>query len=206
MKKFFLIVLVIAVVGGVGYFFITKGMEHQKEEEIKDGWYIEINHKEPIRVRDDHSTKGKEIGKVNTGEIYKVLDVYLEDKSYYWYNIEFEKTTGWVASLKKSPWVKDYNNPIDIAVPIIKFKDNIYKVASIKDINYRHLEVIEDSDDYTITHQIYHEVKPSEFIDQYWIVYTITDKAGKSSSKTQKIEFDVKPDESEVLDFNLYKK
>ena len=56
-----------AVVGGVGYFFITKGMEHQKEVEIKDGWYIEINHKEPIRVRDDHSTKGKEIGKVNTG-------------------------------------------------------------------------------------------------------------------------------------------
>ncbi len=206
MKKI-LIVIFILVIGGVGgYFLINKGIEHQKLEDIKKGWYIEITYKDPIRVRSNHSTKGKEVGKVNKGEIYKVLDVYLEDKSYYWYNIEFEDKTGWVASLKKSPWVDDHNNPIDIATPIIKFKENVYKVASIKDINYRHLEIIEDSDDYKITHQIYHEVKPSEFIDQYWIVYTITDKAGKSSSKTQKIEFDIKPDESEVLDFNEYKR
>ena len=97
------------------------------------------------------------------------------------------------------------NNPNDIATPVIKYYDDVYKVVSIDDINYKHLEVVEDTDDYEITHIVYHEVKKSEFIDQYWILYTITDGAGKSSSKLQKIEFEEKPDESEVTDFSEYR-
>ena len=48
---------------------------------------------------------------------------------------------------------------------------------------------------------IYHEVKEYDNIDQYWIKYTITDKAGKETSKMQKIEFKETPDESQVEDF-----
>ena len=40
-----------------------------------------------------------------------------------------------------------------------------------------------------------------ELKDQYWIRYTITDASGKSSSKTQKIEFENRPASSEVKDF-----
>lgn len=50
------------------------------------------------------------------------------------------------------------NNPEDIATPIIKFKENVYKVVSINDINYNHLETWDDKDDYKITHIVYHEV------------------------------------------------
>ena len=37
--------------------------------------------------------------------------------------------------------LKDYNNPVDIAIPIIKFEDDTYKVVSIDDINYKHFQL-----------------------------------------------------------------
>ena len=205
MKKFG-IFIVIVIIGLGAYFGIKQVMENKRIEEIKKGWYVEITYKEPIKVRDNYNTKGKEIGTVNKGEVYKVLEVNLDSKIYYWYKIEYKNTTGWIASKRKSPWVNDVNNPTDIATPEIKFKSDVYKVRSIDDINYKHLTIVEDTDKYTITHKVYHEVKPAEFIDQYWIVYTITDGAGKSSSKTQKIEFDINPSEDEVLDFSEYKR
>jgi len=207
MKNFLTcVVLLLLLVGGVGgYFFIKNIKEEKRIEEIKKGWYIEIIHKEPINVRDKASTNGKSIGTVKKGEVYKVLDVNMDNSIYYWYKIEYKDTVGWVASGKKIKWVEDVNNPIDIAVPVVKYYDDVYKVANIDDINYKHLEVVEDTDDYTITHVVYHEVKPSEFIDQYWILYTITDGAGKSSSKLQKIEFEETPDESQVKDFAEYR-
>ena len=208
MKKLFIWLLIIAgIVGGIfGYFYIKDLKEQERIEEIKKGWYVEITYKDPINVRKSSSTNAEAIGKVNKGEIYKVLDVDMETSSaYYWYKIEFGDKIGWIASGKKIHWVKDVNNPNDIATPVIKYYDDVYKVVSIDDINYKHLEVVEDTDDYEITHIVYHEVKKSEFIDQYWILYTITDGAGKSSSKLQKIEFEEKPEESEVVDFKEYR-
>ncbi len=204
--KRFLIFMVIVIVGVLTYFGIKQVMENKKISEIKKGWYVEITYDEPIRVRETANTKGKEIGAVNKGEVYKVLEVNLDSNIYYWYKIAYKDTEGWIASRRNKPWVNDVNNPTDIAVPEVKFKNDVYKVRSIDDITYKHLEVVEDTDNYTITHKIYHEVKPSEFIDQYWILYTITDGAGKSSSKMQKIEFDIKPNEDAVLDFNDYKR
>jgi len=196
----------IIIVGGVaGYFFIKDLKEKGRIEEIKKGWYVEITYKEPIRVRSIPSTTGEEIGTVKKGEVYKVLDINTKSSAYYWYKIEFEDTEGWIASGKKNHWVNDFNNPNDIATPVIKYHEDVYKVVSIKDINYKHLEIVEDTKDYKITHVVYHEVKKSEFIDQYWILYTITDGSGKSSSKLQKIEFEEKPDESEVLNFSEYR-
>ena len=208
MKKamvwFFIICL---VVGGIaGYFYMKDLKEKERIEEIKKGWYVEIIYEDPINVRDMPSTSGKELGQVEKGEIYKVLDVNMENSSYYWYKIEYEDyVEAWIASGRKIHWVDDVNNPNDIAVPVIKYYDDVYKVVSIDDINYKHLEVIEDTKDYEISHVIYHEVKKSEFIDQYWILYTITDGAGKTSSKLQKIEFEITPEENEVLDFSEYR-
>ena len=74
----------------------------------------------------------------------------------------------------------------------------------INDITYDHLNPWDDRDDYKITHTIYHEVDEAKNIDQYWIKYTISDKSGKHSSKTQKIVFEKIPDESEVVSFTEY--
>lgn len=203
MKKFtvFLIVLIL-LGGGIGGYFLFKNIkEKARIDEIKKGWYVEITYDDPIKVRTEPSTNGKIWGEVKKGEIYAVYAVNLDNKSYFWYQIDFNGNKGWVASGRKKPWVKDVNNPTDIQVPEVRFKENVYQVATIKDINYKHLEVIEDSDDYEITHEIYHEVNNSMNIDQYWIKYTITDGAGKSSSKVQKIEFEINPDEKLVKDF-----
>ena len=209
MKSFGKCLLVLIIIGILigGYFIGKKAIYEMKVADIKKGWYIEITYKDPINVRGEPNSDSKLLGTVNKGEVYKVLEVDTTSSgTYNWYKIEYEKTTGWVASGKKNYWVKDVNNPTDIAVPYIKYYDDVYKVATINDINYKHLEVIEDKEGYVITHKVYHEVKPSEGIDQYWILYTITDAVGKSSSKMQKIEFDVRPDESQVLDFKDYKR
>ena len=203
MKKLFLFLLVV-ILAILGYFELKKVEEKKYIEEVKKGWYIEITYDQPINVRDIPSTEGEVLGKAKKGEVYKVLDVKTDAKTYYWYKVEYKNDIGYIASGKKIHWVNDVNNPNDIAVPIIKYYDSVYKVVSIDDINYKHLEVIEDTDKYTITHVVYHEVNPSEGINQYWIEYTITDGAGKSSSKLQKIEFEEKPDESKVVDFSEY--
>ncbi len=200
------LLILLLIVGGVGGYIYYKDYQNkQRLEEIKKGWYVEII-KEYINVRESADSYSDKLGEVKMGEIYQVIEVDTEtDPSYYWYKISYKNKEAWIASGKKKHWVKDYNNPIDIAIPIIKFYEDVYSVATIEDINYKHLEVIEDSDDYQITHKVYHEVKPYQNIDQYWILYTITDGSGKSSSKMQKIEFAIKPDESQVLDFNDYR-
>lgn len=208
MKKVVIFILIVLLlVGGVGgYIFFKDLKEKERIEEIKKGWYVEITYKQDINVRNKPSTSGKEIGKVKNGEIYEVLDINTESSIYNWYKIKYKDTEGWIASGTKIHWVNDVNNPYDIAVPVIKYYEDVYNVTSIEDINYKHLEVIEDTDDYNITHVVYHEYVPSEYIDQYWILYTITDGAGKSSSKLQKIEFEEKPNESQVIDFKEYRK
>lgn len=205
MKNAVICILIITVIfGGVGgYFIIGNIKEKARIEEIKKGWYVEVT-EEYIKVRQEPKTSSKELGKVEKGEIFEVLDINFESNSYYWYKINYDGEEAWIASNKKKPWVNDVNNPVDIAVPVIKYYDDVYSVVSIDDINYKHLEIIEDKEDYEITHVVYHEVVPSEHKDQYWILYTITDAAGKSSSKLQKIEFAEKPNESEVIDFSEY--
>ena len=205
-KTFIVLIIIAACVTGVIFFKDFK--EKRRIAEIKKGWYIEITHYEPINIRSENNIQSDILGKADIGSIYKVLDAdATSSNTLYWYKVEYEGKEAWIASNKKKPWVKDVNNPIDIVTPSVKFESNVYHVATIDDINYDHLEVVEDSDDYEITHVVYHEVKDSEFtgkVDQYWILYTIEDATGKKSSKMQKIEFDVRPDESRVLDFADY--
>jgi len=205
MKNFVIcLTIFVLIFGGIGgYFYITKTLKNKNIEEIKKGWYVEITN-EYINVRENAHTDAEIIGKVKEGEVYEALDMNFENSAYFWYKIDFNGKEGWIASHKKKPYLKDYSNPKDIAEPYIKYYDDVYKVVSIDDISYDHLEVVEDREDYEITHVVYHEYVPSEYIDQYWILYTVTDAANKSSSKLQKIEFEEKPAESEVLDFIDY--
>lgn len=205
MKNMFIcFVILVLIFGGVGgYFVIKKVKEEARIEEIKKGWYVEIT-SEYINVRDDAHANANSLGKVYEGEVYEVLDMNFDNISYYWYKIDYKGNEAWIASKRKSPYLKDYNNPTDIAIPIIKYYDDVYNVVNISEINYKHLEVVEDRDEYEITHKVYHEVVPSKYIDQYWIEYTITDAAGKSSSKLQKIEFEENPSEDDVIDFDEY--
>ena len=197
-------IILVLIFGGVGgYWYIKKINEEARIEEIKKGWYVEIT-SEYINVRDDAHANANLLGKVLEGEVYEVLDMNFDNISYYWYKIDYNGNDAWIASKRKSPYLKDFNNPTDIATPIIKYYDDVYKVVNIDEINYKHLEVVEDRDEYEITHVVYHEVVPSKHIDQYWIEYTITDASGKSSSKLQKIEFEELPSEEEVIDFDEY--
>jgi len=207
MKKLIGIFFVLCVIaGGIGgYIYFKNIKEKERIEEIKKGWHVEVVYKTPINVRTKPSTEGDKIGEAKKGEVYKVLDINMESSAYYWYKIEYGNEIGWIASGKKINWVKDINNPNDIAVPVIKYHEDVYNVVSINDIDYDHLEIIEDTDEYEITHIVYHEVNAAKFIDQYWILYTITDGADKSSSKLQKIEFEETPDESLVTDFSEYR-
>ncbi len=206
MKSLLLLLVIGLIVAGVIFFKDFK--EKRRIAEIKKGWYIEVTHYEPINIREKNDIHSKLLGTAEIGSVYKVLDADATSSStLYWYKVDYDGTEAWIASNKRKPWVKDVNNPIDIVTPTVKFESNILYVPTIDDINYKHLEVVEDSDDYEITHVVYHEVKDSEFtgrVDQYWILYTITDGTGKHSSKMQQVIFDINPDESRVLDFEDY--
>ncbi len=207
MKKFFLTLLICGVIVGSA-FFVKKLYDEKKEKEriaeVKKGWYVEIL-TDYINVREKPDRYSYSNSKVNKGEVYEVITTDLNDPNLYWYQIKFKNgTKGWIANNTSGTYLKDHNNPVDIATPIIKFDENVYKVVSIKDINYNHLRVWDDKDDYKITHIVYHEVDETRGIDQYWIKYTITDGSGKYSSKTQKIEFENKPSEDEVTSFLYY--
>lgn len=210
MKKIFtlFLILVIGTLIVLGVRFIIKKVEYQNyTENVKKGWYVEILN-DQINVRelpDRYSNILKSNPTVYKGEVYEAIDYNLDDPNLYWYQIKFQNgTKGWIACNTSGTYLKDYNNPVDIAIPIIKFKEDTYHVVSIKDIKYDHLELWDDKDDYEVTHKIYHEVDPTKNIDQYWIKYTITDGSNKSSSKTQKIIFEKTPSEEDVLPFSEF--
>ncbi len=204
MKKFLIIVIILLVItGGIGgYFYIKDAKEKARIAEIKEGWYVEVL-EDDVNIRAKGSANGTILGKTKKGDIYAVNDVDVAGNTY-WYEIDYDGTPAFIFSSEKYKYVKDVNNPYDIATPTIKFFDKIYYVDSIDDINYDHLEVWDDRPGAEVTHQVYHETGVDingNIIDQYWIQYTVTDKEGKSSSKVQKIEFNQRPSEDRVLDF-----
>ena len=205
--KIFILIFIILLIGGAGLFTYNKISEHNRIKNIKKGWYVEIK-SDFINLRSDCNASSKKIGEVKKGEIYKVLDVNLETPGYFFFEIQVnKKTIGWIASsiteIKGKPYAKYYNNTIDIKTPTLKYFEEEYNVYSIDKINYNHLTVEDDSEDYTITHEVYHELDPVNDKDQYWIKYTVTDKTGKHSSKVQKINFDIRPNEDQVKAFQL---
>lgn len=202
MKKIvFTVLVVICCYFGAKAWFDKEVKE--KEEKIMEGWYVEITNSY-INVREEPNTYSSILGKVNEKGKYEVLDINLDNGKYFWYYIEYEQNKkGWIASSRTNPYLVDYNNPTDIAVPTLKFFDDIYYVDSIDEVNYEHLEVIDDKNDFKVTHKIYKE-KIENGNYQYWIDYIVTDGSGKKTSKMQKIIFLNEPKNNEVLDFDDY--
>ena len=205
--------LVIIVAGVFVYFFVKDYMNDKKEKEriaeIKKGWHVEIIYDEPVNVRKEADSYAAVLGQVEKGEVFKALEVVQRsDSAFNWYKIEYKSgMTAFIAnpkSIKADKFLKDVNNEEDLFVPVISYDKSVYVVDSIDKINYNHLTLWDDKEGFSVTHKVCHEVKESSGINQYWILYTITDKVGKSSSKLQKIEFRIKPEESKVVDFYKY--
>ena len=202
MKKLKIIfgILIAIVVGFFAIKFILGVMEDARIKKIKEGWHIEIVN-DYIKVRKEPDRNSSELSEVKKGNVYKVDD-YENHNGNFWYHVEYEKGKwGWVANPVGKDYLNDTNNKDDIKAPTIKFNDAVYYVDSIEDINYDHLEVTDDKPGVTVTHKVYHEVNEEQNKDQYWILYTATDAVGKTTKKVQKIEFNKKPDESQVEDF-----
>lgn len=202
LKKLVIILIIIGVlVGGFfGYRFVSGKIEDARIEKIKEGWHIEISN-EFVKIRKDSDRNSAELGEAKKGDVYKVDDMenYGGNR---WYHIEYAKDKwGWICNPKGTEYIDDGNNPDDIAYPTIKFFDAVYYVDSIDDINYDHIEVTDDREGVTVTHKVYHEVDEEQNKDQYWIQYIATDAVGKVTKKVQKIEFNKKPSEDQVLDF-----
>ena len=206
-----LVLFLIIALGVGGYIFYKRKAEDDRIAEVKKGWYIEVVNSY-INVRDEATSLSDKLTKVKKDEVYKVLDLVdkKKDKECYWYHIELsDGKKGYVCNPKgeknRGKYLNDYNDPNDLYTPTISYKEEVYKVDSIDKINYDHLTVWDDHDDYEITHKIYHEKdkcdSKSDGIEKYWIRYTITDKTEKSATTTQRIEFKEKPVESKVLDF-----
>lgn len=202
MKKFLIIVLILAIIGGgVGTYYYFTEMQGLDEEEIKKGWHVEIEN-DYINIRESASAIADILGEVKKGEVYSVLEVETVGNTY-WYKIEYEKDKyGWIFNSNSTNYLEDVNNPEDIAYPTLKFYDTIYYVNSIDEITYDHLDVDDDKPGVTVSHKVYHEINANTGKDQYWIEYTATDAVGKSVSKVQRIEFNERPSEEDVYDFS----
>ncbi len=204
MKKLKIIFgILIAIVGGFfAVKFVLGIVEDNRIKQIKNGWHIEVVN-DYIKVRKEPDRNSSELGEVEKGGVYKVDD-YENLSGNFWYHVEYEKGKwGWVANPVGKDYLNDTNNDDDIKSPTIKFSEQVYYVDSIDDITYDHLEVTDDKPGVTVTHKVYHELDESQNKDQYWILYIATDAVGKVTKRVQKIEFNKKPLESEVLDFSL---
>lgn len=200
LKSIFCFLIVVGL-GCLAVFITLDIRETARVNKIKEGWHIEVVN-EYIKVREEPDQNSAELGKVEKGQVYKVDD-YENHNGNFWYHVEYEKDKwGWVANPLGKDYLDDINNDDDIRAPSIKFYDDIYFVDSIDDISYDHLEVTDDKPGVTVTHKVYHEVNELENKDQYWILYIATDAAGKTAKRVQRIEFNNRPSESEVLDFS----
>ena len=203
MKKLIILIVFLAATYG-GYVVVSNILEN------KNAWKVQIIN-EYVNVRETPSATANNLGTIYLSEEYKVLEIYEKDKKFIWYKIEYkDENSAWIASSREVPYVKEINNPnkvkqedyvIDYKRPVIKFLEEVVIFRNINNINYDHLEIIEDSE-YTITHEVYFEEKPIDKKEsQYWIKYTVIDANDNKDTKIQRIEFNENPSIDEVLLF-----
>lgn len=201
MKKFIVTLLILGFIAVGGYYFYTKVYNKVEKIDPSKDFYVEVTN-EYINIREESKQLSNNLGRVKKGEKYLVYDVNTSDGSYIWYKIKYDKDKyGWIANKKGSPYLNEYNNPEDVSNPTIKILYLPYQAKNINSIGFENLEVWDDKGTPEITYEIYHEVKESEGIDQYWILYTVTDGVGKTAQKLGSIEFETKPSEYLVKDF-----
>lgn len=201
MKKFIITLLILGFIAVGGYYFYTKVFNKTEKIDPSKDFYVEVTN-EYINIREESKQLSNNLGRVKKGEKYLVYDVNSSDGSYIWYKIKYDKDKyGWIANKKGSPYLNEYNNPEDVSNPTIKILYLPYQAKNINSIGFENLEVWDDKGTPEITYEIYHEVKEGEGIDQYWILYTVTDEVGKTAQKLGSIEFETKPSEYLVKDF-----
>lgn len=185
-KKFpwLVILFLIAVLGAGGYF-------GYKKWQFSKAFKIEIVIDE-INVREEHTLYSNQVGKVRKGQVYQVLDIYLKDTRYVWYQVKLQNGNyGWIATGRNNRYVKEINNPdgngddefeADYAKPKIIFYENDVVFTDLGAINYDHLNVTDDSEcemvaekNYdkekkknpkqkycTVSHEVYYEAEPKD--------------------------------------------
>ena len=195
MKKY--VVISVALLACYSIFLCMFSVSKLKKDSLsfEDKWYIEIT-SDYINIRATPSQYALGRGQVLKGDKFLVQDIYTDDKKFVWYLID----KGWVADLRYNKYLIDYNNPNDIAPPILKYNKEIYYANSFSEITMDHLDIWDDQPGYEKFFIVYHEKNDS--IDQYWIKYTVVDISGKAVSKTQKIIFNEPPSSKDVLDFS----
>jgi|GEM_PF-917172 len=206
-KKNILFKLLIFVIILVVAFFIKQKID------FNNAWRLEVVNNF-INVRAGHSVYESQIDTVSAGEEYEILDIYLDDNAYIWYQIKTKsRKIGWISSSRNNPFVKEINNPnnqsensyfIDYKLPIIKYFENVYIAKNLQSIDYKHL-TIEDDSNYEINHVVYFEEFPVDKKDsQYWIEYIVVDSFQNESRILQSVEFETPPSRELVSDFQLY--
>lgn len=174
MKRFIIYISILIMVGVI-FIIISLNKDTSK-------WEAHITLYE-INVRQAPTTDSKKVGGVFKGQVYKTVEM-TEDDTYFWYKIKYKGDYGWIASDKSDPYLKDINNPNDIEAPIIKYFEDEYTVDYIEDIDYSHLEITDNNNYYTITHNISVEDYNN---DIYWITYIAKDYSGNVTKKTQRL-------------------
>lgn len=110
MKKAFTIVVLILFGFSLGVLIRNYQLSRhfKRVENTPTIMKIEIT-KDFINVREQPSTKAKQIFKVLEGETYEVIETMSEETGVYdWYKIIFsDRRTGWLASYQFEPWVKE---------------------------------------------------------------------------------------------------
>ncbi len=177
----------------------------------QDKNYDEGCAKTELKVREAPTDASEIIGTAVKGEIYKVTEVEETDEKFVWFRIVYQKNykdpykEAYIAQPRSTQvkYVEAYNITFDYSAPTLGFDVDEYEVDSIDDINYDHLRVWDDQPGYKITHEVYIEKQPTDRPGpQYWIKYTVTDKKGKTVSKSQRIIFKYPPSANQVKDFS----
>ena len=178
----------------------------------QDKNYDEGCAKTELKVRKAPTDASEIIGTATKGDIYKVLEVEETDEKFIWFRVVYQKNykdpyvEAYIAQPRSTQvkYVDVYGITFDYSNPTLAFDIDEYEVDSIEDITYDHLRVWDDQDGYTITHEVFIERQPTDRPGpQYWIKYTVTDKKGKTASKSQRIIFKNPPSDSKVKDFSL---
>ena len=224
MKKFvtFILVCVAVIIG----FKVAKGIFDKIRfnaylERVKEGWYVEVT-TEVLNVRDEPKYNAHIVSTVKKGEIFKATDYVVGDDGYYWFYIDlYDGGRGWVANPKKKKssnseeeFLISHNNVIDVSNPKIKWKSEYcydihvttekectYHIMNLSNITYDPLELWDDKEGYKVTHEVCIETKPTDRPGpQYWVDFTITDAAGKTSSLRKRLIIENAPSKEDTAD------
>lgn len=204
MKKTVVIAISLIVVGLVGYACVRYHCLNNLKIDLDNDWYIIVTN-DFINVRREPDASSQKYGQVKEKEVYKVKDFIINKNGsgleYFWYKIRYDNTDGWITSGEKKDYLKDYNNPNDLANPSINFLYLPYIAKDVDSIGFENLKLSDDKGIMDISYKVYREYDSYSGLSNYWIKYTVYDKSYKKTSKIGSIIFENEPKEDQVEKF-----